>query len=487
MNFLDSSDPIIACSSGGNTNTGIAVIRLSGFTDFKTLNSFFSIDLKKIKPRFAHYCRIVDGVNTIDEIVLTFFKGPKSFNGENILELSVHGNVFNVQSIIELFCDKSDFRKAHPGEFSYRALRNKKLSLTQVEGLDLFLNASNPLSLKQGQSLLNGSLQKSYEELLTNFKRHKSAIELSIDFLDDIGEEESSKQVIDSLNLLINSVDTLKSRVLNSGASLISPDIVLIGQPNAGKSSLFNKLLKNNRAIVSDVAGTTRDFISEKIKISNNFYNLVDTAGLRLTTDRIEEEGIKRAYAVLDKAFYKILLINPFEYDKDFFNNLDVKNFDTILFTHSDRDSFEVLASSIANDLDIPGPIEPLSTFENGPIGAKFDDGPIEPLFNFKSGPIGASLISQHSLTEDTIFDRINDKYLYISNKEPIIIDRHIDTINIIYDKLVNYSVLHENTEDISILSSEFNIIGHCISELIGIVSPDEVLHNIFENFCIGK
>jgi tRNA modification GTPase len=184
MKFLDSSDPIIACSSGGFTNTGIAIIRLSGFENLVSLNDFFSIDLNKVNPRYAYFCKILDGCsNTIDEIVLTYFENPKSFNGENILELSVHGNILNIHNIINLFCENSLFRKAYPGEFSYRALRNKKLNLTQVEGLDLFLNASNPLSLKQGQSLLNGSLQKTYEELLVNFKRHKSAIELSIDFL----------------------------------------------------------------------------------------------------------------------------------------------------------------------------------------------------------------------------------------------------------------------------------------------------------------
>jgi tRNA modification GTPase len=270
----------------------------------------------------------------------------------------------------------------------------------------------------------------------------------------------------------------LKSRILNSGVNLINPDIVLVGQPNAGKSSLFNKLLSDNRAIVSEIAGTTRDFITEKINIFNNFYSLIDTAGLRVTSDSIEEEGIKRAYQILDKAFYKILLINPFEYDKNFFDGFALNKFDIIIFTHNDREGFENLSNIITSDLNLAGPIEPLSESSLGPI---------EPKPNILNGPIGANLLDESRLLVEYISFLVNKKYLLISNKEPIIIDRHIDTINKIYEKLEKYSLLHKNTKDISIISSEFNIIGHCISELIGIVSPDDVLHNIFENFCIGK
>ena len=486
MNFLNSDDPIIACSSGGQTNTGIAVIRLSGFKNLTDLNPFFSLDLSKAQTRYAHFTKILDEDEVLDEIILTYFRAPFSFNGENILELSVHGNIFNIQNIIELFCSKSIFRKAYPGEFSYRALKNKKLNLTQIEGLDLFLNAANPLSLKQGQSLLGGSLQNSYEELLDNYKMHKSAIELSIDFLDDVGEEESSKQIELSLNKLIRTVESLKARVENSSGNLINPNIVLVGQPNAGKSSLFNTLLKDNRAIVSEIAGTTRDFINEKIKIFKNFYSIIDTAGLRTTNDIIEEEGIKRAYSLLDKAFFKILLINPFEFNSKFFSNLNISDFDLVLFTKSDLKNFDDESKRVLTDLNISGPIEPIENF--GPIGAGSEIGPIEPSLFKSIGPIGANLISSDTnKLESLIFSLVNNKYLDVSNNEPIIVDRHIDSIKNIYNFLLKYKNLHKSIDDISILSSEFNIIGHCISELIGIVSPDEVLHNIFENFCIGK
>lgn len=480
MDFFNSKDPIIACSSGGLTNTGIAVIRLSGFDNFDDIKKYISINPSKIKERYAHFCKIINNDVVIDEVILTYFKGPKSFNGENIIELSVHGNVFNIERIIKLFIDNCKFRMAHPGEFSYRALRNKKLNLTQVEGLDLFLNASNPLSFEQGQSLLNGSLQQKYEDLLFYFKKHKSAIELSIDFLDDVGEEESAKQVNESFNSLFNVVGSLKDKISNSSYSLIKPDIVLVGQPNSGKSTLFNLLLNDNRAIVSDIAGTTRDFISENIRINDNFFNLIDTAGLRETENVIEAEGIVRSFDVLEKGFFKILLINPFEFNKEFFNSIKSKKFDLVLFSHSDREGFKNKSEEVLSFLDINGPIEPIGF---GPMGAN-KSGPIEPRI---SGPMGASLIGPIEPVKELIFELVNIKYLEVSRKEPILLDRHKDQINKIYLLLCKYKELLNQVDDISIISSEFNIVGHCISELIGIVSPDEVLGNIFENFCIGK
>ena len=492
MEFLYSDDPIIACSSGGQSNTAIAIIRLSGFSDISLLNKFFNIDLTNIKSRFAYFCKIIDKDEIVDEIIFTYFKGPNSYNGENILELSVHGNVFNIEKIINLFVLNSNFRQANPGEFTYRALKNKKLSLFQVEGLDLLLNASSPFSLKQGFSLLSGKLQESYTSLYNSFLNHKSSVELSIDFYEDIGEEQSQIQLKDSLSLLMSSIENLKRRINRDSMNLVSPDITLVGLPNAGKSSLFNKLLSEDRAIISNIAGTTRDFISEKIRIGDTYFNLTDTAGVRDSENIIESEGIRRALSLINKSFYKILVINPFEFSKDFFQELRDINFDLILFSHSDRDGFEtnvdIIKDLIKEYFIINGPIEPTKF---GPIGAN-NNGPIEPIYDGPIGPktigsIGASLINSKNDVTKCIENLVNSKYLDVSSKEPIIIERHIELINRISLLSSNYSSLLSSEDDISIISSELNIVGHCISELIGIVSPDDVLHNIFDNFCIGK
>lgn len=485
MEFLYSEDPIIACSTNNEKNCAIAVIRLSGFENLSEIQPFISIDVSEIKIRYAHFCKIEFDDLIYDEVILTFFKGPNSYNGENIIELAVHGNTLNVDRIIKLFTDNSCFRHAYPGEFSYRALKNNKLSLSQVEGLDLLLNANSSFILQQGFSLLNGKLQKSYLDLHNAFIAHKSAVELSIDFLDDVGEENADKQFRDTLDNLLLITKKLKSHSENSGQNLINPEITLVGLPNAGKSSLFNILLQDNRAIVSNIAGTTRDYITENIKVGEIYCRLVDTAGIRKTSDEIESKGIQKSLDLITDSFFKILLINPLQFDINFFEELKEIPFDLIIFSHADVLNFNEASCDAISQLKnlnfkISGPIEPI---EVGPMGAD-KSGPIEPQ---NSGPIGADLSKYSDKLLNLISLMVNKKYLDSVKNEPITIERHQAVINKLYLTMSNYNDLSLNERDISIISSELNGVGHCISELIGIVSPDDVLHNIFNNFCIGK
>lgn len=482
-----STETIVACSSG-EVSCAISLIRISGSNYLKDINHFFDLELSKIKPRTAYFCRLLDKNQVIDEVVLTYFRGPHSYNGEDILEVSVHGNPLNVKRIIDLFCSAKNFRKSLPGEFSLRALENKKLTLNQIEGLDLLLNANSIFALDQGFSLLSGKLKEEFLALYENFLNHKSAIELGFDFLDDIGEDQFKHILNQSFINLNTSILSLYKRVADQGFSLIKPEISLVGQPNAGKSTLFNYLLSDDRAIVSDIAGTTRDYLSEDIFINNNKFRLVDTAGIRNSSDTIEELGIKKALEIIKNSFFKILLIDPRSYDPKYFEQLHSTKFDLILFTHRDRSHFKNYLNQAVKDVSNSiGPIEPIQNF--GPIEPSFDFGPIEP--HSDTGPIEpvlcANLNSKSSDLRDFIYSQINLKYQKLLDFDPILIERHADSIKIIYEKFATYSQVFENEDDLSIISSELNILGHCISELIGIVSPNDVLHNIFNNFCIGK
>lgn len=496
MNFLDSEDLIIACSTSNTSNAAISVIRLSGFANLDFLNDCFTTKVKK--PRFAYYGSLVNGYKKLDDIVLTFFEGPNSYNGENILELGVHGNILNVKNIISYFIKNKNFRHAYPGEFSYRALRNNKLNLSQIEGLDLLLNANSNYALEQGNSLMSGELKEAYKLLYDSFLNHKSSVELSIDFFEDLGEEQSNKQLKDSFNLFFKVFQSLHSKVSSNSQNLLKPDICLLGKPNSGKSSLFNSLLHSDRAIVSSIEGTTRDFIKENFLFNNILYSLVDTAGIRSTTDEIEAVGIEKALQIFDKSFYKILLIDPRNFES---LKLNLKCIDAFIFTHIDLLKDDKLVSKIQkiileniygsigactrsgsiepNNIN-SGPVNPQLLFA-GPEGAVKTNGPIEPIFislNANNPDIG--VIKQ-------LQDSISHKYQVISSDNPIIIDRHIDVINKINDLLITYREILFTEKDISIVSSELNIVGHCISELIGIIRPEEVLNNIFDNFCIGK
>ena len=494
MNYDDR--PIIACSSG-NVRCAISIIRISGKNYLGELDRFFSVKLAEIKPKQAIFCEIKHNEKILDEAVLTYFKGPNSYNGEDILEISVHGNPINVNRIIDLFLESNILRKANPGEFSLRALNNKKLSLTQVEGLDLLLNANSVFSLDQGFSALSGNLKDKFIELYNAFLEHRSSLELGFDFLEDVGEEQFNKKFSESFSRLKESIDDLYKHHKKSPYNLIKPKIALVGQPNAGKSSLFNNLLGSNRSIVSTIAGTTRDFVSEDLYISNSLYTLVDTAGVRETEDVIEKEGVARSLEILKDSFFKILLVDPKDFNSDYFKNFCDEDFDLIIFTHSDDANFnENLKTNGLQTLKAIGPIEPVDFGPIEPVGfgpiepADFgpiepaDFGPIEPLFkkSFKT-----NLLRGDSNLPSFIFDLVSDKYMNLIDFDPILIERHNESIKNIYKAFRTYEDTIKNIDDISVIGSELNIVGHCVSELIGIISPDNVLHNIFDNFCIGK
>lgn len=455
MRFLDSDEPIIASSTCNHANAALSVIRMSGFNDLNSLRPLFTLS-GPIEPRRVYYTSLVLQGQKIDDVCLTYFEGPKSFNGENTLELSVHGNTLNTERIIDLFVKHAGFRIAQPGEFTYRALRNKKLTLSQVEGLDLFLNANSGYALDQGLSLLSGNLHESYQELWDLFLKHKSSLELSIDFSEDVGDEAARKYFLDSLEELKKKIVSLAKRVETKGANLLEPEIVIAGLPNAGKSSFFNFLLSDERAIVSSVAGTTRDYLSEQIMIEGVRYRLVDTAGLRDAQDEIEAEGIKRARKKIRQAFFKILLINPFEIQHGLPSLLE-EDYDLILFTHRDLSGFEVAREELVR---------------------------LYP----QLGSIGAINILNPGLGEENkITTGVNKKYLELISSQPLLLERHKSLILQSKQIMFTYSQIATSESDVAILSSELNALGHCISEVIGIISPDQVLNSIFSNFCIGK
>jgi tRNA modification GTPase len=518
MNFYSDDKTIIACSTGTNSNTAIAVLRISGFKNLEDLQSFFSISLKKIIPRQSHLSNIIFKDKVFDQAVIVYFPEGKSYTGENVLELSVHGNLLNIQRILNLFTENADLRLSHPGEFTYRALKNKKLNLSQVEGLDMLLNANSSLMLSQGLDILQGDLHTQYLALYDSFLKLKAAVEISIDFSEDVGVEETQKLFTDSFNKFFNLLSSLKARTEGNVSALLSPEIVLVGQTNAGKSSLFNSLLKHDRSIVSNIAGTTRDYVSEVIHIDGTNFKLVDTAGIRESSDVIENIGIERAMNILERAFYKILIINPFETNAEYLSKFTNDNFDLLLVSHCDLSGFdeaikkldlsaihtefigkvELLNSSSGSigpislsafksgpiePLKMSGPIEPLKM--SGPIEPVKNAGPIEPLKN--AGPIGPKVVGESGPIEPVLRAKILQKFEKMTANNPILLDRHRLTINKIYRESLVFSNNIKGLTDVAILSSEVNILGHSLTELIGIVSPDDVLNSIFSNFCIGK
>ncbi|MCB9092958.1 MAG: GTP-binding protein [Halobacteriovoraceae bacterium] len=449
MKLLESEGPIIACASGGQALAGVHLIRLSGFESLEIFKDYFSISVDKIKPRYHH---LIDLKNSqkelLDQCMMSFFKAPHSFTGEHVLELGVHGNPLNVERIINFFVEELGFKKALPGEFSFRALKNGKLSLSQVEGLDLFLNAQNVFSLKQGLSLLEGPLQDFYSSLYQKYLKHKASLELMIDFAEDIGEEQGSLELQNSFLELEEIIGKLYQRTTQRGASLVRPKVVLLGATNAGKSTLFNLLLGEDRAITSNIRGTTRDFLTESFRVEGMVFELIDTAGLRQTEDAIEKEGIAKAKKLIENAFYKILLINPEDPQEDQFQHID---FDGVIYSHQ----------------------------------SKF--GPMGPPESIKTNwSYGTNLLEKSAVIE-LIRQKVLSKFQELSSSNPLVLDRHVDSIRELFEKARSYKALIESCEDIAIIDSELQALGQGVSELVGVVAPDQVLESVFSNFCIGK
>ena len=480
MFFLKDDLPIIALSSG-TTNSALALLRISGFSHLSNFQLFFSRDLSAIKPRYSTLCRLLDGEKVLDEVMLTYFAAPHSYTGENILELAVHGNQLNVQRILDFFVRRAGCRLATPGEFTYRALKNQKLSLSQVEGLDQMLNATSTIMLDQGLAAMHGELHREFLQLQSYFLQLKAAVELSIDFLEDIGEEQANLLFHQRLDSFFNLAHSLYLRSQGDLNQLTSPSIVLLGKTNAGKSSFFNFLLKTGRAIVSPVHGTTRDYISEYLFFRGHNFRLVDTAGLRLSADSIEGQGIERSYQQISHAFFRILIINPFDYNPaDSFPSDSTP--DVIIFTHADVDGFASHASSIVNFFPSFIPIFSVSlvSFDYGPIEPQ-DVGPIEPTH---FGPIEPLTRSQCSAVLQSLVLR---KYHQLCGESPVLVQRQRQLLSRIFSQVSEFKRISTSESDMGILSHELLRLDSSLGELMGIITPDQVLASIFSNFCIGK
>lgn len=453
-------DTIVALATPGGSGA-IAIIRLSG-SDAITMASkmFDSVSdkiLKQQQSHTVHLGNIIDGKRVIDEVLVTIFKNPNSYTGEDVVEISCHGSAYIQQEIIQLALRKG-CRMASPGEFTLQAFLNGKMDLSQAEAVaDLIASdskASHQLAMQQMRGGFSSEIKILREELL-NFA---SLIELELDFAEEDVEfanrEDFQKLISKITQILKRLIDSFATgNVLKNGIP-----VVIVGRTNSGKSTLLNALLNEERAIVSDIPGTTRDTIEDDITIGGLRFRFIDTAGLRETTNEIEKIGVKRALEKLEQSSIYIYLFDINEMSakevKEDLQNLSTTSKQIIVANKTDLVSDETVV--------------------------KFNKSDIELLFISAKKQENLELLTDTLLAKAGI-DSLDSNQLIVTNS------RHYDALLKALDEIYNVQKGIDNNLSGDLLAIDLRQALYHLGEITGQVSNDELLGNIFANFCIGK
>lgn len=301
----------IAAISTGMTNSGIGIVRISGEEAFSIADRVYrgKDRISCVKSHTIHYGHITDGEETVDEVLVMAMRSPHTFTGEDTVEINCHGGTFVVKRVLEAVL-KSGARPAEPGEFTKRAFLNGKMDLSQAEAVIDVINSENEYALQNSISQLKGSLKNKISDIRNKIIYHTAFIESALDDPEHIEMNgyadvllEEAEEIISELEKMISTADN--GRVIREGINT-----VILGKPNAGKSSLLNVLAGHERAIVTDIEGTTRDIIEEQIRLGDLSLNVIDTAGIRQTEDVIEKIGVDRAKEYAGRADLIIYVVD---------------------------------------------------------------------------------------------------------------------------------------------------------------------------------
>lgn len=452
MNLTNNNDTICALATGGGMSA-IALIRLSGVSSIKIADKIFSKDLQNKKSHTVHFGTILEDTKIIDEVVLTIFHKDHSFTGEETVEISCHGSIYIQNKILELLIINGT-RVAIPGEFTMRAFKNGKLDLSQAESVADLIESESAAAHETAIKHLRGGFSKKLKILRSKLIDFASLIELELDFSEEDVEFANRNQLKDLVSEMHKEVSTLIESFKLGNVIKNGIPVAILGAPNVGKSTLLNSLLNEDKAIVSNIAGTTRDSIEDELIIKGYNFRFIDTAGIRKTEDIIETLGIKKTLLQANKSTIIIYLIDAtLDINKQL---IDIKKLEK-------EDQRKVI--KVINKIDLNNNIK--NQVENIIyISAKEKKG-LEKL-------------------KDKILDFTNLNGL--SNNNTIITNqRHFDQLNktlneldIIIDGLNNG--LSSELLSINIKQSLFHL-----GLITGEVSTDDLLANIFGKFCIGK
>ncbi|NUY82326.1 tRNA uridine-5-carboxymethylaminomethyl(34) synthesis GTPase MnmE [Flavobacterium sp. MAH-1] len=460
-------DNIVALATPSGAGA-IAVIRVSGADAISIGASVFKSvrnkDLTKQKSHTLHLGHIVDDEKVLDEALVSLFKGPNSYTGENTVEISCHGSTYIQQQIIQLLLRKG-CRMADPGEFTLRAFLNGKLDLSQAEAVADLINSDNEAAHQVAMQQMRGGFSNEIANLRQELLNFASLIELELDFSEEDVEFADRTQFRE----LLERIELVLKRLIDSFAvgNVIKNGIpvAIVGEPNVGKSTLLNALLNEERAIVSDIAGTTRDTIEDELVIKGIGFRFIDTAGIRETKDVVESIGIQKTFEKMAAAQVVVYL----------FDGLQL----------SDKTTLEAIKNEIEK-IRNQYPMKPLVI-----IGNKSDKLPEVQVVEITSEIPEILLISAKSgknveELKDRLISFVNTGAL--RNNETIVTNtRHYDSLLKALEEIqkVRFGLQHNLSSDL--MSIDIREALYHFGMITGQVTNDELLGNIFANFCIGK
>lgn len=447
-------DTIIALATPPGVGA-ISIIRLSGDDSISLAENFFKgkSKISEATTHSVHYGKIFsEEFGVLDDVLITVFKSPNSYTGEDSVEISCHGNPFIVQSIIELFLSTNKIRLAEPGEFTKRAFLNNKIDLSQAEAVLDIIHSRTEASFRGARNQLDGLLSQKVDFLRKSIINALSFIELELDFAEEDIEFINNSELLKKLDEIIIEIDSLLEsysvgKIIRDGVN-----VALVGKPNVGKSSILNYLLKESRAIVSDIPGTTRDIIREEISIDGILFKLFDTAGLRESNDVIEREGIYRSREAIRNSDIVLFIEDVEQGDsKDLFSEL-------INFTSPER------IIKVINKIDLDPNCQ---LFGDVRISAKTGEGVKKLIQKLKEVALGGNYY-----TERTVLVSNLRHYNCLRKSREYLINAHDSILKNLSGEFISVDLRNATIS---------------LGEIIGEVTSDDVLNNIFMQFCIGK
>lgn len=464
--LINRDDTIVAPATNTNISAALGIIRLSGKQAIEIADKVFVAQNKKLnslqqaKANHTYFGTIEYEGKTIDEVVLSVYFAPHSFTGENLVEISFHGSTYICQTLLNMFI-RLGARMAEKGEFSERAFLNGKINLSQAEAIADVIASRNGFSLDMAMNQLRGGYNDMLLSLREKFLKVASLLELEIDFSEEHEIFVDRKKLLQELNETQDLLTELCDSFKQANAFKQGIPVAIVGKPNSGKSTLMNAILKEERVIVSNIAGTTIDTIEERFFIKGVEYRFIDTAGIRESKNEIEKQGIERSFKAIEKAMFILVISDISEKEEEWGKSKQdilkgIKLEDKKLIHILNKEDKAKLSDKEKEDLKRKGYVI---------ISAKEKQG------------LESLLEKVESMTPKTDF---NNK-VFLSNA------RHYQIIN---KALEEIKLAIQNVEagiSSDLIAENIRMATNYIGEITGEVCNEDILGNIFSNFCIGK